>query len=123
MLTVGESTGGIPFALQQLSENLQRRREVAEKVKKALVVPAISMVVAFFAGIVMVTYSIPALTSMLSDFKGEGELPTATRALITISGFLQAYTTYIIGTPIAVAVLGGAYSRTPRGKGCSTGWC
>ena len=56
MMAVGESTGGIPFALQQLTQNLQRRRAVSERVRKALVVPAISMVVAFFAGIVMVTY-------------------------------------------------------------------
>ena len=82
MLAVGEATGGIPLTLQQLTDNLQRRKTVADKVRRALIYPAISLVVAIVAAFVLVTYSLPSLTGLLKEFGGE--LPVATQLLITV---------------------------------------
>jgi type IV pilus assembly protein PilC len=100
LLRVGEGSGGIPTALEQLADNLARRKDVTDKVKKALVYPGISLGVAFVAGFVLVTYTLPSLTSLLTEFGGE--LPKATQILIVISDFLGAYGIFIIG-PILVA--------------------
>ena len=104
LLRVGEGTGGIPVTLQQLSENLVRRKAVTDRVKRALVYPAISLGVAVIAGFVLVTYTLPSLTGLLTEFGGE--LPASTRVLISISDFLQAYGLIVIG-PVVVAVLLG----------------
>jgi type IV pilus assembly protein PilC len=110
LLRVGEATGGLPFTLQQLTENMQRRKTVADRVKKALVYPAISLAVAFGAAYVLVTYSLPSLTSLLREFGGE--LPIATKVLIAVSDALQAYALYFIGPLAGLAVVSGALMRT-----------
>ena len=112
MLRVGEATGGVPAVLQQLTDNLQRRNAVGDKVRRALVYPAISLAVALVAAVILVTYSLPSLTGLLNDYGGE--LPIATRLLINISDFLQAYILLVLG-PVAVLVLLVLLgSRSPR---------
>ncbi len=114
LLAVGEATGGIPLTLQQLTDTLQRRKSVADKVRKALIYPAISLAVALVAAFVLVTYSLPSLTGLLKDFGGE--LPVATQLLITVSDGLAAYALFII-VPIVSLGLGTAMaSRTEVGK-------
>ena len=113
LVRVGEATGGIPLTLRQLTDNLQRRKTVADKVKKALVYPAISLSVAFIAAIVLVTYSLPSLTGLLKEFGGE--LPVATQLLINISDTLQAYGPFVIFPVVGLAVLAGVVSRTAAG--------
>ena len=114
LLTVGEASGGIPLTLQQLTENLQRRKEVGDKVRKALVYPAISLAVAFIAAFVLVTYALPSLTGLLKEFGGE--LPTPTLILINTSDALQNYSVYIIIPVIVAALLASIATRTARGK-------
>ncbi len=68
LLRVGEGTGGIPVTLQQISENMVRRKAVTDKVKRALVYPAVSLGVAVIAGFVLVTYTLPSLTGLLTEY-------------------------------------------------------
>jgi len=114
LLRVGEATGGIPAALEQLTENMQRRKHVADRVKKALVYPAISLIVAFVAAYVLVTYSLPSLTSLIKDFGGE--MPLATRILIAVSDALQAYGFLFVGPTAALIVIAVLSMRTKVGK-------
>ncbi len=89
MLRVGEATGGVTFALEQLTQNLKRRKFVMDRVKKALTYPAISLAVALVAATVLLTFSLPTLTDLLREFGGE--LPVATRLMIAGSDGLQEY--------------------------------
>ncbi len=110
LLKVGEGTGGIPLTLNQLTDNLTRRKAVTDKVRSALVYPAISLVVAVIAGFVLVTYTLPSLTSLLTEYGGE--LPRTTQILILISNFLQSYGLFIIAPVIAITFLVGITMRT-----------
>ena len=114
MLAVGEATGGIPLTLQQLTDNLQRRKTVADKVRRALIYPAISLVVAIVAAFVLVTYSLPSLTGLLKEFGGE--LPVATQLLITVSDALQAYGLFFIVPFMSMIVLFFISLRTETGS-------
>ena len=73
-----------------------------------------SLVVAFIAGFVLVRFSLPALVGLLDEFGGE--LPFATKMLISMSEYSQDQ-----GTIIALAILGVGtaavlyMSRTPHG--------
>ena len=114
LLRVGESTGGLPSTLRQLTENLQRRKKIADSVKKALTYPALSLGVAFVAAFVLITYSLPALTSLLREFGGE--MPLATRLLIMISDALRAYTIFVIGPVVGLVALTVLSSRSAVGR-------
>ena len=114
LLRVGEATGGIPLSLEQLTENMQRRKAVADRVKKALVYPAISLAVAFIAAYVLITYSLPSLTSLIKDFGGE--MPLATRILISVSDAFQAYGFLILGPTAGLVVFAVFSMRSTAGK-------
>lgn len=114
LLRVGEATGGLPLALRQLTENLQRRKVVTDRVRRALMYPAISLVVAFVAAFVLVTYSLPALTSLLKEFGGE--LPYATQLLITVSDGLATYALFVAGPLVGFVALSVLLWRTASGK-------
>ena len=89
MLRVGEATGGLPFVLNQVADTLRRRKAVTDRVRQAAVYPAFTLLVALVAAILLVTYSLPSLTSLLSEVGGD--LPVSTRALIAISDFFGQY--------------------------------
>jgi type IV pilus assembly protein PilC len=113
MLRVGEATGGVVLTLERVLDTLEKRKTVRDKVKAALLYPAISLVVAIVVGFILITYSLPALTGLLKEYGGE--LPFATKLLLSISDFLQSYRLHII-----VSVLGGTsalvgYLRTRHG--------
>ena len=110
LLKVGEGTGGIPLTLDQLTDNLTRRKAVTDKVRSALVYPAISLVVAIIAGFVLVTYTLPSLTSLLTEYGGE--LPRSTQILIAVSNFLQSYGLFIIAPVVAIVFIIGITMRT-----------
>jgi len=113
LLRVSEATGGMVVALERLLDTLEKRKAVRDKVKAALVYPAISFVVAIVVGFILLTFSLPALVGLLKEYGGE--LPFATKLLIDISEFLRSYRLHI-----AVSALGGtvalmSYLRTRQG--------
>lgn len=113
MLRVGEATGGVVLTLVRMLDTLEKGKAVRDKVKAALVYPAISFAVAIVVGFILVTFTLPALTKLLKEYGGE--LPFATKLLISISDFLRSYRLHI-----AVAALGGtvallSYLRTRLG--------
>ena len=113
LMGVGEASGGIAFAMEQLAHLLERRKTVREKVRAALVYPGITLAIAFVAILVLVQYALPSLIDLLDDFGGR--LPFATRLLISITDFSQTYAAYLLFGTIGFAVLAAAYMRTRQG--------
>jgi type IV pilus assembly protein PilC len=113
MLRVSEATGGVVRALERLLETLEKRKAVKDKVKAALIYPAISFVVAIVVGFILVTYALPALVGLLREYGGE--LPLATRMLINITDFTQVYRMHIAGSAVGAAVVLVGYVRTRHG--------
>ena len=114
LLRLGEATGRMPESLQQLAEILLRRKAIRQKVKGALVYPAISMVVAILVAIVLLVYSLPAIVDLLNEFGGE--LPLATRLLVGISELVQAYKTMIFIMLACLIVGGWLLTQTKGGR-------
>ena len=114
LMRVGEATGGIAPTLQQLADDLLRRKAVIDRIKKALVYPVITLVVAIAAAIVLVTFSLPSLTRLLKD--SNEVLPYTTRALIAVSDFLQANMAAVALPVVGTFLLGIVLMRTPWGS-------
>ena len=106
LLRVGEASGGLAMSLDQLAHSLKRRKAVRDRVKRALTYPALSLVIAAVAALVLVRYSLPALVGMLEEFGGE--LPFVTRLLIAMTELLQTYIAYLlpgVGVVVVTALL------------------
>lgn len=114
MLRVGEATGGLPYVLNQVAETLQRRKAVTDRVRDAAVYPAFTLLVAVVAAIVLVTYSLPSLSGLLSEVGSDQ--PTSTRVLISVSDFFGDYGASILIGLAVLAVLIFVALRTEIGR-------
>ena len=114
MLRVGEATGGLPHVLIQVADTLQRRKAVTDRVRDAAVYPAFTLLVAIVAAIVLVTYSLPSLSGLLSEVGSDQ--PTTTRVLIIVSEFSSEYGTSILIGLAVLAVLVFVALRTEIGR-------
>lgn len=114
LLRLGEATGRMPESLQQLADILLKRKAIRERVRGALVYPAISMVVAILVAIVLLVYSLPAIIDLLTEFGGE--LPLATRLLVEVSEFVQAYKAVILIVLAGLIVGGWLLSQAQGGR-------
>ena len=114
MLKVGEATGGLPFVLNQIADALQRRKTVSDRIRGSLIYPGFTLLVALSAAFVLIIYSLPALTGLLSQVGGD--LPVATRALIAVSDVVSEYAMRLMIGVLVLAVLVAVALRTEFGR-------
>ncbi len=114
LLRLGEATGKMPESLQQLADILMKRKAISEKVKAALIYPGISMIVAILVAVVLLVYSLPAIIDLLTEFGGD--LPLATRLLVGVSSFVQAYKMMIFVALACLIVSVWLVSHAQRGR-------
>ncbi|MEI7750943.1 MAG: type II secretion system F family protein [Candidatus Omnitrophota bacterium] len=101
MVELGENTGHLDDALTRLADCHERRSSVLQKVRNALVYPALVASLGLFAVIFLLTYVVPQFSKLFEEF-GQ-ELPWLTRVLLGISGWIQHYG---LMTLLAMGVLG-----------------
>lgn len=113
LLRVGEATGGVSVMLSQLADIVERRKSVKDKVKAAMFMPAITLVVALVAGVILLTFALPAVVNMLDEFGGE--LPKITLFVIAIADYSQAYGVFVLIGMAVFAFAAGLVVRTAIG--------
>jgi type IV pilus assembly protein PilC len=113
LLQVAEAAGELSLILGQIAQLLDRQKVLRQRVKSALLYPAITLGVSVVSLFVLVTYSLPALVNLIGGFGGE--LPLSTRVLIQGAELLRAYGAYGIGFALALGAGGVALRRTARG--------
>jgi type IV pilus assembly protein PilC len=113
LLKVGEATGGVSVMLSQLADIVERRKAVRDKVKAALFMPAITLVVALVAGVILMTFALPAVVGMLEEFGGE--LPQITLIVIALADYSQAYGVFVLIGMAVTGALGTMAVRTAIG--------
>ena len=83
----GEASGTLEGNMEHLAEQLEKEKELVEKIKGAMLYPLVVLVAAFFLGIAMTFLVLPKITPL---FEGLGvKLPFTTRALIWFSHFVE----------------------------------
>ncbi|AAW39410.1 type II secretion system F family protein [Dehalococcoides mccartyi] len=114
VIAAGEQGGSLEVVLRNLANFVQRNVETEKKIKSALTYPSVVAVVGILVLLLMVTFVLPAFTSLYSQMGTE--LPAATRILIGISDFFGAWGLYVTG--IFIATIAGLviYLRTPAGR-------
>jgi type IV pilus assembly protein PilC len=113
-IAAGEEGGNLEIVLRQMADYIDKGNVTQKRIKGAMVYPVMVVVVAIVVVAILVTKVFPTFVSFYSQLGAQ--LPTATRILISIVGWLQHYGFYLL---LGLLVVVGAiylYSKTPAGK-------
>lgn len=114
MVKAGETGGILPVVLLRIAEQLERERQINDKVKSASVYPAIVVIVASIAIVFILTFILP---SFVQSFSASGtELPLFTAWVLSIGNFIGDHLLLLL-LIIAVTTIGlSAWGRTIAGR-------
>lgn len=113
MIEVGERMGNMEAVLRQLAIYMEKREALTRKLKGAMAYPAFILVLAIGVAFLMITFTLPGIMGLFTEF--EVELPITTRMLIAITDFAAAYRSYMLTGGVSAVVLVALYIRTPIG--------
>jgi len=117
LVSAGEASGALPKILMRLTEHLATLRSLSDKVKQALLYPAVLVVAGIGLIITFMTVMVPKLTAF---FKGTGQaLPPATQMLIDVNDNMIRYWWL---APITVAVGFAAYRAFVQSEDGRLAW-
>lgn len=114
LLKTGEEVGNLSLVLKDIATHMERDEATAKKVRGSLAYPAFVMLLAVGAVVVMLTFVVPALTSMFKEFGSK--LPPMTRGLIAVGNFFSGNFWYMLLAVVIIVVVLVLYIRTPSGK-------
>ncbi len=85
----GEKSGTLPENLENIAKALEREKELASKIKGALMYPSVILAAAFMLAMGVSFFVLPKITPLFEGMRAK--LPFATRALISFSHFISDY--------------------------------
>lgn len=113
LVRAGEASGRLEIILHRLTTYLERRQEIARRVRKALSTPLfqLAFIVLIVAG--LLTFVVPKIAE---TFTSEGqELPLPTRILMGMSDMLRHYYIFIIAAIVIIFFLFRWWKNTETG--------
>lgn len=114
MTQAGEASGSLDIAMERMAAHFEKAAKTKALIKKAMIYPAVLIVVAIAVMVVMLVVVIPSYTGMFNDLGTE--LPAITKAMVAASDFLRAYWYLVALALIGVIVALKLYSKTNSGK-------
>ena len=114
LVSVGENTGRLDLAFQQIGKYLELEKNTAKQVKSATRYPLFVLVTIAVALAVITIFVIPAFADTFRRL--EAELPLETRILINVSNFAVAWWPHMLGSTLALILAVRSWIRTPKGR-------
>lgn len=111
LVRAGEASGKLEIILDRLTEYLERREEIRQKITTALRYPMIQLGASMLVVGVLLVYVVPEMTK---NFKGS-DLPGSTQLLLSITNFMTNHYLLLIGICIATVFAFKYWKSTPRG--------
>ena len=99
----GEQSGSLENLLDKVATYKEKTESLKRKVKKALVYPAITLIVAFAVTVILLLKVVPTFQEMFSNF--DAELPGPTLFVVYISELTQEYWLPVLAVLIATIVV------------------
>jgi len=113
-VAAGESSGKLTQVLEHLAHFVENRQANSQKLQLALLYPGLLATVSLGVIVLLLVYVIPDIVKV---FVSRGtDLPLLTRALIAISGFLQAWGLYILLAALVGFVVYGRWVTNPANR-------
>lgn len=95
LIRAGEASGNLEKVFEELSESLEKQRDLSQRIKSALIYPILLVVASIAIVALLVTFAIPKMATL---FQGnEMKMPPVTQLIFNISFFLSDYGLYILG--------------------------
>lgn len=114
MVAAGETSGTLEDVLLRVAEILERRVQLAAKVKAAVAYPVMMIVVAVAVVVFLMYVVVPSITEIFIEMNRP--LPWPTKLLITVSTFVRTYLP-LIAVGACLAFLGlAAGCKTTAGR-------
>jgi general secretion pathway protein F len=110
----GEASGSLDKALLKLSDLLEARATVNERVRSALVYPAIMTAVGMLVLLFLFVFVIPKISAIFEDM--EQSLPLITVALVGLAGLLRTFWPALVIIGVIAYWALKRYLNTPEGK-------
>lgn len=114
MVGAGEVSGNLDHIMKRMSIHYEKEFKLANKIKSALVYPAVLMVVAIAVIAFMLTFVMPTFISLFST--SGTELPIPTRIIIGISAFMKERWYIILLALVLLAYVIRRYVQTASGR-------
>ncbi len=114
MIEIGERMGNMEAVLRQLATYMEKREALTRKLRGAMAYPAFILLLAVGVVFMMMTFTLPAIMGLFSEF--EAELPPTTRMLIAVTNFTATYRSHIVTAAVLMVALAFLYVRTAIGQ-------
>ncbi len=89
LIRAGEAAGTLDQILLRLADNLEKQKEFRNRVKGAMVYPAIVIAGMIIVAAIMIIFVIPKMTAIYEEF--QAELPVTTKLLLKISKLITSF--------------------------------
>ena len=103
MIQAGERSGFLGGVLERLSDYIERRQYVAQKLNTAMIYPIVLVGVAIAVVVALMVFVLPELIGIFSH--SDRQLPLITRILIGTSEFVSEYGTLLLLASIAAVLI------------------
>jgi len=114
LVHVGENTGQLDLAFDQLAKYLEREQETRKQIKSAMRYPTFVVFALIGAMVVMNIFVIPVFAKMFDKFGVE--LPWTTQVLLTTSSFFVNYWPLILGAAIGATAWVKHWMASEKGQ-------
>ncbi len=114
LIKVGEESGTLEESLLYLVEQMQKERELRQKVQGAMLYPAIVLLATGVIGLTLAFFILPQIIGLFESLNVD--LPITTRLLIFGARLLRDWGLIIIPAVLALAILVALILRTSRVK-------
>lgn len=102
LIESGEQSGALEDMLDKVAIYKEKTESLKKKVKKALMYPAITLIIAFVVTAILLVKVVPTFQEMFTSFGAE--LPAPTQFVVYLSDVAQAYYLHVFGVLIAAVV-------------------
>jgi general secretion pathway protein F len=120
MVNAGEVGGSLASTLTRLAELMRRQVEVREKIRSALVYPALLAAVVLFTLVMLLTFVLPRFETLFAE--SDAPLPFSTRLVLGMGRFVADYWWAAAGLIAAAVVAFVAWVRSPTGRAQFDAW-
>ena len=114
MVSAGEQTGNLEVVLRQAATYLEKERTLVKKVSRAMIYPAVILLLALAVVTLMLTFALPSMVDMFDEF--DAELPVTTRLLIAISDGFANYKLHLLAVVFTIAGAAAWGVKQPAGR-------
>ncbi len=114
LISAGEESGNMAEMIQRVAENLEKQKNFQSKVRSAMIYPTIIFFAIIVVVVLLMTFMVPAVEDLYSDFGGD--LPLVTKIVVKISNFFVNYWWAVLISLVSAFIGFRYYYSTPSGK-------